>query len=297
MRKRVLTILLIALAVAACGSYIVYRMIQGRLTTDPTMELSRVLIASRDLQIGTLLRDEDISTGKWVGTPLKGMLRDKKVAIGRGVVSGIYKGEPLLEDRLAQPGAGGGLAAIIPAGMRACAVKVNEVVGVAGFVLPGMRVDVLVAGTPPNAGPVTGPKVRTLLQNIEVLSAGENLQKDVEGKPVQVQVVNLLVTPAQAEVLSLASNETRIQLVLRNPLDTRTETTPGTAMASLFADQNKPVQPVPPVRPRAAMPKPAPAPQAVTPAPPPEPQVVLVEVLNGSKRTETRFVPSRETGQ
>jgi len=96
-------------------------------------------------------------------------------------------------------------------------VKVNEVVGVAGFVVPGMRVDVLITGLPPGGNAFDGPKVRTLLQNIQVLSAGVNFQKDREGKPEQAQVVNLLVTPAQAEILSLASNETHIQLVLRNP--------------------------------------------------------------------------------
>jgi pilus assembly protein CpaB len=93
-------------------------------------------------------------------------------------------------------------------------VKVNEVVGVAGFVVPGMRVDVLITGLPPGGNALDGPKVRTLLQNIQVLSAGVNFQQDREGKPEQAQVVNLLVTPAQAELLSLASNETHIQLVL-----------------------------------------------------------------------------------
>jgi pilus assembly protein CpaB len=240
MRKRLVIIFLIALIVAAGGTYIVYRMVQTRMAPDPSLSFSRVLIASRDLQVGTMLRQEDISVERWAGKPVAGTVVDKKAALGRGVVSVIYRGEPILEKRLAQPGAGAGLAAIIPAGMRACAVKVNEVVGVAGFVLPGMRVDVLVSGTPPGARPEMGPKVRTLLQNIEVLSAGANLQKDGEGKPVQVQVVNLLVTPEQAEVLSLASNETRIQLVLRNPLDTRTEVVSGTAMANLFAEKGAP---------------------------------------------------------
>ena len=147
----------------------------------------------------------------------------------------LYRGEPIIESRLAAVGAGGGLAATIPSGMRACAVRVNEVVGVAGFVVPGMRVDVIISGTELGAAASQGPKVKTLLQNIQVLSAGTNIQKDNEGKPVQVPVVNLLVTPEQAEVLSLASNETRIQLVLRNPLDNETAKTPGVVMSSLFS--------------------------------------------------------------
>jgi pilus assembly protein CpaB len=286
-------IFLIALIVAAGGTYIVYRMVQTRMGPSPALSFSRVLVAARDLQVGTMLREEDVSFERWAGKPVPGMLQDKKAALGRGVVSGMYKGEPILEKRLAQPGAGAGLAAIIPAGMRACAVKVNEVVGVAGFVLPGMRVDVLVSGTPPGARPEMGPKVRTLLQNIEVLSAGANLQKDGEGKPVQVQVVNLLVTPEQAESLSLASNETRIQLVLRNPLDTRTEQVSGTAMANLFGEGAVPR----PVSARKQTADKKPAPQSAQAPTAPAPEVFLVEVINGSKRTEAKIPVGREAGQ
>jgi pilus assembly protein CpaB len=126
----------------------------------------------------------------------KGAIVKKEGAIGRGVLSNLYLGEPILESRLAAPGSGGGLAATIPQGMRASAVKVNDVVGVAGFVTPGMRVDVLISGNPPGSANATqGTMVKTLLQNIEVLSAGTDIQRDAEGKPQQVQVVNLLVTP------------------------------------------------------------------------------------------------------
>jgi pilus assembly protein CpaB len=155
--------------------------------------------------------------------------------IGRGVTTTIYDGEPIVENRLAPKGAGGGLAAMIPSGMRAVAVRVNDVVGVAGFVVPGMRVDVLISGNPPNPNASQGSQTRTLLQNIEVLSAGQDFKKDNEGKPLGVGVVNLLVTPEQAEMLSLASNQTTIQLVLRNPLDTQMAKTPGTAVVELFA--------------------------------------------------------------
>jgi pilus assembly protein CpaB len=133
--------------------------------------------------------------------------------------------------------------------MRACAVKVDEVVGVAGFVTPGQRVDVIASGTPPNASQsaqmaAEGTQVRTLLQDIQVLSAGVNIQKDAEGKPQQVQVVNLLVTPEQAEMLSLASsnNGVKIQLVLRNPLDTKTDPIQGSAMLNIFDENAAPVK-------------------------------------------------------
>jgi len=165
--------------------------------------------------------------------------------------------------------------------MRACAVKVDEVVGVAGFVTPGMRVDVLISGNPPGAANTNqGPKVKTLLQNIEVLSAGTDIQKDAEGKPQQVQVVNLLVTPDDAELLSLASNQTRIQLVLRNPLDTKVTNPPGTAMANLFVDKSQPAT-QPAVITRKAQPKAS-------------SRVLLIEVFNGSKRSEEKFVNGEE---
>jgi pilus assembly protein CpaB len=292
MRQRVLTILLLAMTVSAGGTYIVYRMIRGRLVSGPPVAVSSIFVAARNLAAGTMLRENDLSPGRWAGTPLKGMIVDKQSAIGRGVTSSIYEGEPILAYRLAQPGAGAGLAAIIPSGMRACAVKVNDVVGVAGFVLPGMRVDVLISGNPPNGVAAAGPKVRTLLQNIEVLSAGQNIQKDAEGKPAQVQVVNLLVTPEQAEILSLASNETRIQLVLRNPLDTQMASVPGTVMANLFSDSGRP--PVTAKKQQSATRlKPGPPPVAA-PAVRPAPEVFLVEVLNGSHRTEVKFAPSPE---
>lgn len=178
---------------------------------------------------------------------------------------------------------------MIPSGMRACAVRVNEVVGVAGFVVPGMRVDVLITGLPPGGNTLDGPKVRTLLQDIQVLSAGTNFQKDQAGKPEQVQVVNLLVTPDQAEILSLASNETHIQLVLRNPMDTQISRPPGTMMSSLFGGASVPVS-APSSRPPRAKPVEHP-PVAIIPAPavPSVPSVYTIEVMNGAVHTQVKF--------
>lgn len=278
MNKRLTTILFFAFVVAALCSYLVYRIAGNQMHASAKPSTTKIVVAARDLEIGTLLKDADLATGEWVGTLPKGTLTSKEKVVGRGVVSQLTQGEPILDSRLAPAGSGGGLAATIRPGMRACAVRVNDVVGVAGFVLPGMRVDVLIAGNGPAISGTDGPKVKTLLQNIEVLSAGSNIQKDNEGKPVQVPVVNLLVTPEQAEVLSLASNETRIQLVLRNPLDTDTTKTPGVAMAGLFSDGSAP-KPKPTVV-RASQPR--------VQAPPP-PRVFLVEVYNGSKRTEEKF--------
>jgi pilus assembly protein CpaB len=219
----------------------------------------------------------------------------KEDAIGRGVVAGIYEGEPILESRLALRGAGAGLAATIPPGMRAVAVRVNDVVGVAGFVVPGQRVDVLVLGTPPGASASTGSGTitKTILQNIQVLSAGQNIQKDAEGKPDTVQVVNLLVTPQQAETLSLVSNDMRIQLVLRNPLDNTEVASSGTAASSVFSGTAyKPVSSEP--RPRAGRtdaPKPVVVPATAERVFIP----IMVEVYNGGKKAETQF--KGQTGQ
>jgi len=277
MNRRVSTILLFAFVVAAVASYLVYRAVDAqRRPVGP--QTTKIVVAARDLEIGSVVRDTDLKIADWIGAVPKGVLASQQAIVGRGVISQVYEGEPIRDNRLAASGSGGGLAATIRPGMRACAVRVNDVVGVGGFVVAGMRVDVLIAGNGPGASNSEGPRVKTLLQNIEVLSAGTNIQKDNEGKPVQVPVVNLLVTPEQAQILSLASNETRIQLVLRNPLDTETPKTPSVAMASLFAD-GAPKPPAPPVR-RVS----APPPQVQ-----PAPRVILIEVLNGPKRSQEKF--------
>jgi len=282
MNKRLLLILLSAFLVASTCSYLVYRLIGKRLLSTQR-NTTRVVAAATDIKLGTILRDADLTTSEISGAVPKGAIVNLKDAIGRGVVANLYQNEPILENRLAPAGSGGGLAATINPGMRACAVKVDEVVGVSGFATPGMRVDVLISGTPPGVvNPNDGPKVRTLLQNIEVLSAGTDIQKDEEGKAKPVQVVNLLVTPEQAENLSLASSQTRIQLILRNPLDTDIGKPPGSMVANLYSDKGS---------------APAPAPKPSSPAKPrvvpvSTSRVYLVQVFNGSKKTEEKFVSS-----
>jgi pilus assembly protein CpaB len=284
MNRRLSTILLLAFLVAAGASYLVYKVAGNQMRAAvPQTRTIRILVAAQDLQIGALIHDSDLTNGEWVGPLPKGALVTKDMVLGRGVIAQIYQGEPILDNRLAAVGSGGGLAATIRPGMRACAVRVDDVVGVAGFVLPGMHVDVLVSGSGPGVNASEGPKVKTLLQNIEVLSAGNDIQKDNEGKPVQVQVVNLLVTPEQAEVLSLASNQTKIQLVLRNPLDTDTAKTPGIAMAGLFSDGAPKPKSVVVKKPSVIAQPPAQVEK------PPEPRIYLIQVLNGSKHTEEKF--------
>jgi pilus assembly protein CpaB len=277
MNQRVLTILLSAFVVAAGCAYLVFRVVGNRLGVTHQAATTRVVAAAGDIKLGTILNAGNLTTIEIAGPLPKGAILKSENAIGRGVISDLYQGEPIVDSRLAAVGSGGGLAATIRQGMRACAVKVDEVVGVAGFVTPGMRVDVLMSGNPPGQpNSSDGPQVKTLLQNIEVLSAGTDIQKDAEGKPQQVQVVNLLVSPEQAEVLSLASNQVHLQLVLRNPLDTKIVQIPGTAMSTLFAN-NKPV-----------------APKLITVggskiATKTEPRFYSVEVFNGLQRSEQKF--------
>jgi pilus assembly protein CpaB len=286
MNRRLLVVFLCALVAAVCIGYLVYRALGVRARPAAATPTIDIVVATKNLGAGALISAQDLKMAKWLGTAPKGVLFRMDSAINRGVVSPIYEGEPILANRLAETGSGAGLAALIPPGMRAFAVRVDDVAGVSGFVTPGMRVDVLMTGIPPgdNAG---GPRVKTLMQNIQVLSAGSNLQKDSEGKPQQVPVVNLLVTPEQAEDLSLASNQTHIQLVLRNPVDTHLATPPGTAMAALFG--------VPATITAAERGGPKPEPIGERPNPPralpsaPVARLRSVEVLNGTARTEAQF--------
>jgi len=280
MNRRLVTILLSAFVVAALCSVLVYKLVGAKISSAKPQPTVRIVAAANDIKIGTVLAATDLTTVQIMGEAPKN-------AIGCGVTSSLYKGEPILDDRLAAIGSGGGMAATIRDGMRAMAVKVDAVVGVAGFVLPGMRVDILISGTPPvetngGGGSNNNTQVRTVLQNIEVLSAGTDIQKDAEGKPQQVQVVNLLVTPEQAQVLALASNETRIQLVLRNPLDTKVAPVQGTAMTNLFLDQNAPAskphltgRPAPHVKKSEAQP-------------------YSITVINGATKTEQKFATPEE---
>src|SRR5215469_11776441 len=236
MNRRLLIILLSAFVIAAICTFVVWRMVGARLNVAAKPQATSIVAAAKDIKIGMILAPADLTTIQVVGQPPQGAILDPKNAIGRGVIANIYSGEPILDSRLAPMGSGGGLAATIKEGMRACAIRVDEVVGVAGFVTPGMRVDVLVSGVPPNqnGGANQETQTKTILQNIEVLSAGQDIQKDAEGKPQSVQVVNLLVTPEQAQILALAANQMRIQLVLRNPLDTKVDPVSETQLTSLF---------------------------------------------------------------
>jgi pilus assembly protein CpaB len=287
-KQRLVFVVLFALVVSGAASAVLYRLISAQLAASKVAASSKVVVATHNLAGGDLIKDVDVTIADWNGPVPAGTITKTEDALNRGVLEPIYQGEPLVENRVSKPGAGAGLASMIPPGMRAVAIRVNDVVAVSGFAAAGSHVDVLIAGNPPNGNQAVGTVTKTLLQNVEILSAGATIQKDAEGKPVSVPTVNLLLTPAQAEIMSLASNEARIQLVLRNPTDKEEAKPPGTAMAYLF---NGGVAPPPApaataTRP-ARRPPPPPAPAKVVAPPPPPP--INVEVIHGSRKVEQKF--------
>ena len=285
--RRFVFVFLIALVLASFASYGLYLVAGGRVSAAEKPAVSQVLIAARDLQVGTVLAGFDFDTAKWPHAAPPEALSKPADAIGRGVVATIYAGEPILGSRLAAQGAGAGLAATIPNGKRAVALKVNEVIGLAGFVLPGMHVDVIASGAEQaGSGSAGGMVSRTVLQNIEVISAGQKLERSTDGKPIEVQVVNLIVTPDQAEILSLVSTEAKVQLVLRNPLDREEQKTQGVLLHEVLSVQGggHPAAPVAaPVRHLNA------GTQASIQQVPAKLPPHLVEVFTGVKKTEATF--------
>jgi pilus assembly protein CpaB len=210
----------------------------------------------------------------------------------RPVISAIQPDEPVIAARIAERGSGLGLAPLIPPGMRALAVRVNDVVGVAGFILPGMRVDVLVTGRPEGSA---GSRTRTVLQNIAVLSAGQTVETDGKSQSISATVVTLLVNPAEAEALALGASEGRIQLVLRNSADAGIASTRGKQLGELFGSAAEPVAapPAAPSKPTPEKPsreKSRPEP-AIAAAPPVQPAAAIpsrseqVLVIRGTVKT------------
>lgn len=293
MDKRMIGVFAFALIVAIATSFGVYRLLANRILASSTKN-TEVFVAARDLTVGLPLTEQDIRVAKWDAPLPKNAIVDKLNLIDRALMQPMAEGELFTESRVAPKGGGVGLAAKIPPGMRAIAVKVNDVVGVAGFVLPGMRVDVIALGEKPDSTRTNDPygtRSKTLLQNVEVLSAGQNIETSREGKPAPVQVVNLLVTPEQAEMLSLVGTEAKLQLLLRNPLDTAEVKTPGTAQGIVFGD-------MPGRLPNAGAG--APVQRASAPKPPPPPKTemvkvpVMMEIISGAKRNEVKVGETEE---
>src|SRR5437773_9518293 len=225
MDRRLLTVLGMSVVLALVVAAIFYQVSSHASAKASTPNMKDVVVAVEPLPLGLAIKPTHVKIMKMpIEMYPKAAFGKVDDVLDRSVISAIMADEPLLEGRLAPRGSGIGLAPIIPSGMRAMAVRVNEVIGVAGFVLPGMRVDVLVTGRPPTG---TEEITKTVLQNITVLSANQQMQPDNRGTAISATVVNVLVTPEQAELLTLAGNEGRLALVLRNATDQKIEAMKG----------------------------------------------------------------------
>jgi len=267
----------VALALGAFVSFAVYRNLQSRGSGgQPGVE---VIVAANNIPVGAKIEEKDLSIVRFPAEAVPANCpRSRASVLGRGVILPIFKGQAILFNMLAGPNAGSGLPALIPPGMRAMSVRVNEVVGVAGFVQPGTRVDVLVTGTPGGSG--EEEQTTTVLENIEVIASGQRMERSQTGEAQIAPVITLLVSPDDAQRLTLATTHGRIQLALRNPLDAKPLDLPATRSGTLFK-----VSAAPPRRaPVRLRPKPVSAkPEASTPS------TIQVEVYRGSKKDVKNF--------
>jgi len=278
MRNRIFAVLAIAVLAGGGLAYGTYNMMNNPQVRVVQTKTQPVVVAKTDLSLGAELRMEDLEVAQFPdGQAPDGAFVKREEIVGRGVISPFVKNEPIIPAKLASKEAGAGLPPVIPEGMRAVSVRVNEVIGVAGYVLPGTRVDVLASMSPTN-NPIDMIS-KVVLANVQVLTAGTRMEQDQkDGKPVQVTVVTMSVTPEQAERLALASTEGKIQLALRNPLDQTAPATPGMKPAVLLgvAKGAAPAQ-------TSASAKPKPG-QAVTVASTAAVYVPTVEIIRGDKR-------------
>jgi pilus assembly protein CpaB len=273
-RTRLLTIGIVALAFGAVVSLFVYKNLEARGASNAEPGVD-VIVAADDIQVGARVEEHDVNTVRYPASALPtGTFNKRSKVMGRGVILPISKGEFILPSKLAPENAGSGLPSLIPPGMRAVSVRVNEVVSVAGFTGPGTRVDVLLTGTP-NGG--SEPQTTTVLQNVAVIAAGNKLERNAAGEAQNTPVITLLVSPDDAERLTLASSEGHIQLALRNPLDTRQDEVAAANAKGLYKGGTPQAAP-PPVHVR-------PIKQSLKTVPPPSPSVLSIEVYQGDKKT------------
>jgi len=250
-QRRLWVIMLLALGSGGLADFFALRYLREQTPRLIAAETPRakVAIAAHDMTLGTILSAEDVKLIDWPEDALPpGYVSTADEIVGRGLISPVRANEVLLETKLAVKDAGGGLAISVPEGMRAVSVRVDEVIGVAGFVLPATRVDVMV--TLPPKPPRSETMTQVFLQNLLVLAAGQLVQQDAEGKPVIVAVITLLVAPEQGELLVLGANEGKIQLALRNTLDLDDIETRGAQVSDLL--RTRPRQPRGPSTPRVA---------------------------------------------
>ena len=301
--KRLIIALLAAVAFGLIAAVSVSRYLAS--AQAYTKNLSNVVVAKVEIPVGTRIVAEQLSVvqfPKAVAPDGTFPVIDDRL-LGRVAVTRISPREPVTEARLAPVGSAGGLSSVIPDGYRAMTVKVDDVVGVSGFIMPGTLVDIVVTINPPDNSSRREKVSKIVLQNIKVLASGQNIDKPRnERENERVKAVTLQVTPEQAEKLALAASEGRLQLVMRNSVDQGDEVTPGANKSTLLAGERALPIPEPGLGPKdgekprtvARRPRPrtaqAPAPAAVrtatAPAPPARPSI---EVIEGSKKKNVDF--------
>ena len=275
-KRRPWFMLILALTSGVVAALLALRYLRERTTPLMAAEPRRanIVLSARSLPVGAVITERDLKVVSWPGDAVpSGYIRSVNDAVGRGIITPVAENEPLLASKISTKDAGGGLPIIIRDGMRAVSVRVDEIIGVAGFVLPGTRVDVLLTLSKNDKRPQSITK--TLLQNVQTLAAGQSVQRDKEGKPQTVTVITLLVSPDDAELLALAAKEGQLQLALRNTLDTLPVSTSGARADKL--------SPSAPSNANASRPQRA----RSTPAPRANPTVV--EGYKGGERTLTTF--------
>jgi len=279
MKRRTRTILVVAIALltASAASWGIYRAIQQIPVREVEVASVEVVVAASPLPVGTLVSADQVKLVAWPArNQVPGAFSSVDDVVGRGVIQAVNENEPLTAQKLAPEEAGAGLPPTIPPGMRAISVKVNEVVGVAGFVVPGSRVDVLAILDDRSSG--RGGIARVVVSNLQVLTAGTRFDQEkamADGKPIPTTVVTLLATPQDAERITLAGSEGKIMLTLRNPLDTLPTETDGVRLANLMG-----APAAPPVA-RKVQGK-----TVMVAPPPPAPKIYTVEAIRAAKRTE-----------
>jgi pilus assembly protein CpaB len=262
-----------ALLIAGTVTAVVYRRL--RQIVAGQRKVIQIVAAAHDLRSGATVAPKDVALIDWpTDVSLPGSFSRVEDVVGHPLLYSVGAKEPILGRELALEGSGIGLSGRIPDGMRATAVRSNDIVGVAGFLYPGSHVDVLLAASslPGNSGNMT----ETVLQDVEVLAAGQTVEPDPQGKPASVNVVTLLLSPEDSQKLLLASSQGSIQFVLRNGVDKGKLEIVPTRLDQLFPNA-KPPEPVKPVR------------KNVKPQPPSAPDVYTLEVIQGTQRNTEKF--------
>jgi pilus assembly protein CpaB len=271
--RRLSLALFIALVLSAGATYLLYSRIKNQRSTPPVT--IRVVAAVDQLAAGTSLAPTNLKVVDWPASiPINGAFSKPDQVIGRSLIYPVNANQPLVENDLAAPGSGFGLSVKIPEGMRAISIRSNDVVGVAGFLYPGSHVDVLLTFRPENA---SAPLTQTILQDVDVLTAGQTLEPDPKGKPQTVNVVTLLLSPRDAQKLVLATQQGSVQFVLRNGADQNKPEQKPVMTSQLMAD-------VAPPEPKAHM-----ATAAAPPKAPRPPEFYTVETIAGDKHTVEKF--------